>query len=246
MAEKKDIPLSDSQKIQYRKQLALPGMSEEAQLRLISSTVLILGMRWTGLTVAKQLSLAGVGKIVLLDENPKLLSDASRAIAGSAWSNKDSEIICRAWSFEAQRSEQMIADADVVVDCLDNWQQKLLASDVCMLLDKPLVHAGGSRFRFQTYMMVPGKSACLRCAFPQAGIDDVPLEAPDDAGLVAIMSMVAAIQAIDTIKVIARLGISQGNELHKFDFLSGEFESIRGLDPRRDCPDCGRTNSPRI
>jgi hypothetical protein len=45
-------------------------------------------------------------------------------------------------------------------------------------------------------------------------------------------------QALESLKILSRLGVSQGNELLKFDGLSGEFEVIRGLDPRRDCPDC--------
>jgi adenylyltransferase/sulfurtransferase len=215
-------------------------MTETSQLKLISSAVMVLGMRWSGPLVAQHLSEAGIGKIFLVDENPKLLADTARAIKESPSKSSDSEVICRAWSFEAQRAEQMIADTDVVIDALDNWQTKLLASDVCMHLRKPLVHAGGTGFRFQIYTMVPGKSACLRCAFPLAGIDDVPLTPPSDGRLGPVIAMAAAMQALEAIKIIARLGVSQGNELHKFDCLSGEFEAIRGLDPKRDCPDCGR------
>ncbi len=164
-------------------------MTDAAQMKLISSTVLILGIRWTGRLVAQHLAETGVGKIFLIDENPKLLADAANAIQNSSAKSRDSEIISRAWSFEANRAEQIVADADVVIDAVDNWQQKLLASDVCMHLRKPLIHAGGSGFRFQIYTMLPGKSACLRCAFPAAGIDDVPLTPSKEGQLGPVVAM---------------------------------------------------------
>ena len=73
-------------------------------------------------------------------------------------------------------------------------------------------------------------------------MDDVPLTPTDTSTLAPVSAMIGALQALETIKIVARLGASQGNELWKFDWLSGEFETVRGLDPRFDCPDCGRNS----
>ena len=109
-----------------------------------------------------------------------------------------------------------------------------------MQVKKPLIHAGGGGFRFQVYTMLPSKSACLRCVLPEIGMDDVPLTTMEFGALEPVAAMIGALQAVEGIKVVAKVGASQGNELWKFDWLSGEFETIRGLDPRSDCPDCGR------
>ena len=210
-----------------------------AQMTLGMSRVLILGLHWSGPKVASHLAQANVGKIVLVDHNQQFLQETLRKIKASLPDNKSTtEFVCQELTFDAHLAEQLIGNVDIVIDCLDNWQDKLLASDVCMHLRKTLIHAGGSGMRFQLYAMRPGKSACLRCAFPLAGIDDVPLIPETGARFETIEAMVAAMQSLEAIKILSRLGVSQGNELLKFDGLSGEFEIIRGLDPRHDCPDC--------
>jgi molybdopterin/thiamine biosynthesis adenylyltransferase len=216
-----------------------PDANLSSQLTLGMSTVIILGLHWSGAKVASHLVQAGVGKVILADHDENSLFEAQRSVrARISEFESATELVCKQVSFDAQIAEQLINDADIVVDCLQNWQKKLLASDVCMHLRKTLIHAGGSGMRFQLYAMRPGKSACLRCAFPMAGIDDVPLLPETETSLEPLESMVAAMQALESLKILSRLGVSQGNELLKFDGLSGEFEVIRGLDPRRDCPDC--------
>jgi molybdopterin-synthase adenylyltransferase len=151
-----------------------------------------------------------------------------------------SQLLCKAWKVDGHDAESIFSEFDVIIDGLTNWQEKLLVSDVCMHINKPLVHAGGSGFRYQLFTMVPSRSACLRCAFPMAGIDDVPMQPPEHKSIAAVLGMIGAWQAVEAIKLIGKIGAIQGNELTKIDWLSGEFETIRGLDARKDCPDCGR------
>lgn len=216
-------------------QRALPGLSADALNLLSLGCVSVAGVQLSGLTAAKHLVEAGIGKLCLIDEDPKALSSAYKALGTS-----QTEILCRAWKIDGHDAESIFSKCDVVIDGLINWQDKLLASDACMQIGKPLVHAGGSGFRYQLFTMRPNRSACLRCAFPMAGIDDVPLQPPEHKPIAAVLGMIGAWQAVETIKLIAKIGAIQGNELTKIDWLSGEFETIRGLDPRKDCPDCGR------
>lgn len=216
--------------------MALPGLNSNA-LNLVSrGSVLIAGVQLSGLVAARHLVEAGVGKLSLIDEDPKALSSAYKALDGVS----ETEVSCRAWKIDGHDAEAIFADTDVVVDGLTSWQDKLLVSDVCMQIGKPLVHAGGSGFRYQLYTMRPQLSACLRCAFPMAGIDDVPLQPPEHKSISAVLGMIGAWQSVETIKLLAKIGASPGNELTKIDWLSGEFETISGLDARPDCPDCGR------
>ncbi len=227
------IPEHLSNKI---RQLALPGMSTDVLSRLSAGSVLVAGVQSSGLVAAKYLVEAGVGKVWLVDEDPKALSSAYKSVEGLS----ESEVICRAWKVDGHDAESIFSESDVVIDGLSNWQEKLLVSDVCMHIGKPLVHAGGSGFRYQLFTMCPSRSACLRCAFPLAGIDDVPLQPPEHKSIATVLGIIGAWQALEAIKLIAKIGAIQGNELTKIDWLSGEFETIRGLDPRKDCPDCGR------
>ncbi len=212
-----------------------------SQLTLGLSKALILGVNWSGVKVAAHLAQANVGRVILVDQDKAVLKAAAEKIKQTVPPGSNTEFVCHELDFDAHFAEELITDATIVLDCLENWQDKLLASDVCMHLRKTLIHAGatGNGMRFQIYAMRPGKSACLRCAFPLAGIDDVPLIPDSESQFEPIVSMVAAMQSLEAIKIMSRLGVSQGNELLKFDGLSGEFEIVRGLDPQHGCPDCG-------
>ncbi|HEY9679798.1 MAG TPA: ThiF family adenylyltransferase [Drouetiella sp.] len=214
----------------------LPGFDLEARERLSHATALIAGVQSYGAVAARYLTEAGVGKIVLVDEDPKALSSAFKNVDGIS----NSEVVCKATRMDGHDADQLFKPCDLIVDGLNNWQEKLLVSDVCMQIGKPLIHAGGAGFRFQVFTMRPSRSACLRCVFPLAGIDDVPLQPLEQNSIAAVLGMVGAWQSVEAIKLLAKVGATQGNELTKIDFLSGEFETIRGLDPRTDCPDCGR------
>jgi adenylyltransferase/sulfurtransferase len=234
------VTLSQEQFERYRNQLALPGMSEQAQSRLLAGTVAVVGLSSWGSLAAQYLADVGIGRLIAADDQEETLKRLDQSLKRSSRNNPDTQITLKQWRFNATEAEPLLSGAHAVVDGLENWQHKLIISDLCMQLKKPLVHAGGSGFRFQVYTMMPLKSACLRCVFPEVGMDDVPLTPTDTSTLSPVSAMIGALQALETIKIVAKLGASQGNELWKFDWLSGEFETVRGLDPRFDCPDCGR------
>lgn len=206
----------------------------------MKGSVLILGAAANALQAARYLVEVGIGNLYLVDEDLRTLSAIRKELTESPRSSPDTNISCLAWKFDAHIGEEPIRKADVIIDGLLNWQDKLLASDVCMQLQRTFIHAGGAGFRFQIFSMHPGRSACLRCVFPQVGIDDFPLNADQSLTVPPIAALAGSMQALEAIKLIARVGATQGNELLKFDGLSGEIEVLRGLDPRSDCPDCGR------
>jgi molybdopterin/thiamine biosynthesis adenylyltransferase len=216
------------------------------QVQLRMSKVLVLGLSWSGMEVCRHLITAGIGRLVITDGNAQLLATAQNSLMQYQQAvGSKSELVAKNLLFSASSGERLIDEADLVIDAQEDWQHKLMASDLCMHLGKSLIHAGGTGMRFQIYVMRPGRSACLRCAFPLAGIDDIPLTPNKDEQFDPIVAVVGAMQAFEAIKLLTRLGVSQGNELLKYDGLSGEFEIIRGLDPREDCPDCGRLRTQR-
>jgi len=214
-------------------------MTSEAQARLLAGTVVIFGLSGTGAVAAKTLTEAGIGELILVDDSLKELSELSRTLLADHASD-DTKITMVAKQSAQNQTEVLLGQCHVALDALPNWQEKLVLSDLAMNIGKPLIHTGIAGFRYQLYSMLPTKSACLRCALPVAGIDDVPLQPLNLGKIKAVMEMAGAWQAIEAIKLIAHVGATQGNELFKFDCLSGEFEIVRGLDPRPDCPDCGR------
>ena len=106
---------------------------------------------------------------------------------------------------------------------------------------KTLVHAGVRAFELQVYVMIPGRSACLRCMFADTGIEDVVSASDGPQGVLGpVAGMAGAFQAIEVIKLICGLGTTPGNSLTKFDALRRYVDQITELGPRPGCPDCGR------
>ncbi len=190
--------------------------SQRRQVALSKSTVLILGSSAISKCLTRNLKQAGVNKIQFLNQTS----------LQSAWS--------------LANIEKLVRQSHLIIDVLSDWQRKISLSDICMDCDKVLIHSGITGFRFQIYTMTPGRSACLRCALPLAGIDEIPLQPPKEKTIDSVIELVAAWQSLEAVKCLAAIGVTQGNELFKFDCLSGEFEIIRGLDANPDCPDCGR------
>ncbi len=234
--------------------MELPGLGAAAQEKLLASRVLVLGLAGTGSAAARYLAGAGIGTLGILDclsvsvgeLHAEILSTAAdqgakRTAAAErhlGQLNGDVRIVCHEEALTAHNAEELFRQYDLIIDGLDDWQGKLVASDACMLVGKPLIHAGVSKYRFQVFTMVPGRSACLRCVFHQIGMED--LSRPDaPAGLHGpAVGMAGALQASEAIHLLARLGITGADELIQFDCLRREFDCVRELKPRPDCPDC--------
>lgn len=223
----------------YQGQLQLPGFSPLHQERLFSGMVLVLGAGTIACTIAMELARSGVGTIKLVSDSLTELSAARNFL--SSLDCPDTELTFKLVSEPLLALlEREVREFDVIVDGLCDWQFKLLASDVAMRANRPLVHSYTSGLRCHVYCMVPGRSMCLRCLLTYLEMEDYPREAQRySATLPALESIVGGFQGLEVVKLLSRLGVSQGNELFRFDGLSGEFEVLRGLDPSRDfCPDC--------
>lgn len=229
------MTLTPEQKLRYKNQLSLPAMNEQAQLKLLAGSALILGLDGCGASVAKHLAAAGVGKIGLVDQDNRLTANVDSLINV----NPDVRIKAHDLNFDSHNADSVIREYDVIVDCLADWQGKLLASDVAMHLDKPLVHVGLFGISCQVFTMMPGRSACLRCALPLVGLEDVPMEKLN-ADFAPTVAVAAAMQASAVIRLIAGLGGIGGSTLIQFDALTLETSAVRELLARPDCPDCGR------
>lgn len=211
-------------------------MTREKQQRLLASHSLLLAGDSPIETTLAQLIESGVGTITVLSEHRSLDLESDLAARPQ---NPDVAVSHRRM-VRNQLDESVFDNVDLVVDGSLDWQFKMLISDLCMRRQLPLIHSGSTGLRFQLFTMVPGKSACLRCALPASGIDDFPLTPVTRDTFHSVAVCLGSLMALEAVKLLAELGVTQGNEFWKIDGLSGEIEIVRGLDPRLDCPDCGR------
>jgi molybdopterin/thiamine biosynthesis adenylyltransferase len=229
-------------------------MTEDVQQKLFASSALILGLSNAGSISAYFLANAGVRHIGLVDEGTVEESDVIEQtiytredigeprmkVVEKAIKARFPEVTVETFDhFDAHNADEITQNYEIVLDDLDNWQKKLVASDACMRTATPLQHLGLMGFTFQTFSMLPGKSACLRCVFADLGMEDIPSNVSTKECFGPIAAMGAGFQVTEAIKVLGRLGVTQGDELTQFDGLRRTFSTIQSFSPREDCPDCG-------
>jgi molybdopterin/thiamine biosynthesis adenylyltransferase len=253
-SEDKTIELTREQIAHYRRQLSLPGMSHDVQHKIFGASALVLGLRNAGALAAHLLANAGIKHLGLVDGH---YIDAEDVIEQLSFGENDlgkdrGEVLQTTLRqrfndlhietfhrFDAHTADEIVSQFDIVMDDLDDWQEKLIASDACMEEERPLVHLGLMGFNFQVFTMLPGKSACLRCLFGELGMEDIPPDVSTKESFGPVIGMGASFQVTEAIKVLGRLGVTQPDELTQFDGLRRTFSSKQGLTPRPDCPDCG-------
>ena len=252
------IELNPQQKERYQAHLALPGFDDRTQFQLSSSSVAILGLGGAGSIAAAHLTASGIGKIVLTDNqniqfadllHPVYLTELdlgrNRANAYAeklAAVNLDTNITGQKTDLNPETIEEVLADCDLVIDCLSDWNTKLLLSDTCMQKDLPLVHGSISNFRWQCFVMVPRRSCCLRCALTLVGLEDMPISTAGTKNFSPLASMLGAVQATEALKYLAKLGATPATSFMQYDGLRSEFYTSEGLIAQKDCPDCSRSS----
>lgn len=241
----------------YARHLRLPQVGMAGQQRLARSTVLLVGAGGLGSPAAFYLAAAGVGRLLLVDDDvvdrsnlqrqilhtdaaigsPKVLS-AARALAAL---NPRVAVQPLQERITAANVERLLASADVVVDGADNFPTRYLLSDACVRLGKPLVYGAVHRFEGQVSVFDAGRrrgsSPCYRCLFPlPPAAEDAPNCAV--AGVLGVLpGVIGLLQATETLKLLLGIGESLDGRLLHFDALALRFRETR-VTPDPDCTVC--------
>ncbi|MDM7917381.1 MAG: HesA/MoeB/ThiF family protein, partial [Candidatus Eisenbacteria bacterium] len=212
--------------LRYRRHLSLPEIGREGQERLSRSSVLCVGAGGLGSPLALYLAAAGVGRIGLVEFDEVDLTNLQRQIlygtsdvgkpklqaASERLSdlNPEIEIVCHPVRLTSANAMEILSDYDVVADGSDNFATRYLVNDACALLRKPYVYASIFRFEGQLAVFDAQRGPCYRCLFPEpppAG--SVPSCA--DAGVLGVLpGILGSLQALETLKLLLRLGDDSG------------------------------------
>lgn len=241
----------------YSRQLRLPEVGETGQRKLQAARVAMVGAGGLGSPAAYYLAAAGVGTLVLADDDIVDRSNLQRQIlhtdarigtmkvesARVALSALNPSVAIEALPerISADNVERLIEGADVVVDGADNFPVRYLLNDACVKLRKPLVYGAVHRFEGQVSVFDAGRkrgvAPCYRCLFPEP---PPPEAAPNcaEAGVLGVLpGVIGLLQATEAIKLILGIGDSLAGRLLQFDALAMRFRETRlGADP--DCALC--------
>ena len=245
--------LLKEQQIRYIRNITIGEIGEKGQERLLSSRVCIVGAGGLGSPCALYLAAAGVGRLLIVDQDKVELSNLQRQILhqtgdigrakvesarrGIEALNPDVELEIRKVRMDSSNIRELVRGSDFVIDATDNFESKFLINDACVLETIPFSHAGVAGFGGQALTYVP-ESACYRCIFesppPQGSY-----QGPEETGILgSIAGLVGTIQATEAVKCMLGIGDLLTNRFLVCDGLSMTFNTIE-VSRNRQCPVCG-------
>jgi molybdopterin/thiamine biosynthesis adenylyltransferase len=247
----------------YRRQIRFAPFGEAGQQRLSESRVLIVGCGALGCVSADLLVRAGVGFVRIVDRDfverdnlhRQVLfteSDAEaqlpKAVAGAnRLKSVNSEVVVESVvaDVNANNLRSLAADVEVIVDGTDNFETRYLINDFAVENNLPWVFAGCVGAEGQTMAIVPGQTPCLSCFLPEPP-PAASMPTCESAGVLApIVSVVAAYQAMEAIKLLSGKAEAVNPQLTVFDMWNNHVRTINMQQSRHDeCPTCGQRHFP--
>ncbi|MBI2933363.1 MAG: ThiF family adenylyltransferase, partial [Planctomycetes bacterium] len=205
----------------YSRQRLFPPLGPAGQERLRAARVTLVGCGALGSHLAQHLARAGVGRLRLCDRDFVELDNLQRqilfdeddaranlpkAVAAAqklARINSDVAIDPRVTDVTWSNVEELLADADLVLDGTDNFETRFLLNDACVKLGRPWVYGGCVGSHGMTMTILPGETACFACLVPDL---PAPGSSPtcDTAGVLGpTIGVVASLQAAEALKILA-------------------------------------------
>lgn len=245
--------MNDEQLLRYSRQIMLPEMDVAGQQKLVDATVLIVGMGGLGCPAAMYLSAAGVGHLIIADDDSVELTNLQRQIAhgqanlgeakvGSAEAtlkglNPDVKISSINSRLEGELLDEAVAAADVVVDASDNFTTRFAINRSCIKYAKPLVSGAAIRMEGQVAVFNSQNpdSPCYQCLYTEG--DDEEASCSQNGVMAPLVGIIGSVQAMETIKVITGIGRNLAGRLLLLDASTMQWREMR-LPRDADCPAC--------
>jgi molybdopterin-synthase adenylyltransferase len=247
--------LPDADLLRYSRHLLLEDIGVEGQRRILQSRALIIGAGGLGSPAAMYLACSGVGKITIVDHDTVDLTNLQRQImhstervgqakVKSAQStlgqlNPAVQVQALQMRADAKLLQSLVAQADVVLDCCDNFQTRQAINAACVQHHVPLVSGAaiGMDGQIAVYDPRDADAPCYACVFAP----DTPPEEARCAtmGVLApLVGVIGAMQALEALKLLAQTGTSLSGYLLMLDARSMEWTRLR-VQKNPACSVCG-------
>lgn len=236
--------MNDDQLLRYSRHILLDDIGVEGQQRLLQSHALVIGAGGLGSPALLYLATAGVGRITVVDDDTVDLTNLQRQIvhdmarvgrpkAESAAEsmqriNPEADVRPILTRADAAQLAALVAEADVVLDCSDNFATRQAVNAACVRHGRPLVAGAAIGFDGQVSVYDPraAQAPCYACVFPP----DAPPEEVRCAtmGVFApLVGIIGSVQAAEALKLLAGVGSSLAGRLQMLDARRMEWSEIR-------------------
>ena len=246
--------MNDQQLLRYSRHILLPEVGIEGQQKLLDAHALVIGAGGLGSPAALFLAASGVGALTLCDGDTVDMTNLQRQIlhrttsigmpkAASAQTtlaeiNPEVHVVALDERVDEARLRELVAQADVVLDCSDNFTTRYALNRVCVQLKKPLVSGAATRFDGQitVFDLRQPHSPCYHCLYPeQAGTEETRCAV---MGVFApVVGIIGSLQAAEALKLLLDAGTSLCGKLLLLDVLHMKLHTTK-LNKDSTCPVC--------
>ena len=236
--------MDDRQLLRYSRHILLDDIGVEGQEKLLAAHALITGAGGLGSPVALYLASAGVGRLTLVDDDTVDLTNLQRQIAHTearvgqpkvtsahaaiAAINPDIQVTTVAQRADDALLQQLVTDADVVLDCTDNFATRQALNRACVAARKPLVAGAAIGFDGQVsvYDLRQDDSPCYACVFPPSQtVEEVRCAT---MGVFApVVGLIGTVQAAEALKLLCGIGQPLVGRLLMLDSRRMEWTELR-------------------
>ena len=246
--------MNDDQLLRYSRHILLDELGIEGQQRLLAAHALLIGAGGLGSPVALYLATAGVGTITIVDDDTvdltnlqrQIVHDTSRIGRPKAESaaqtlhaiNPEVRVNALCERADAARLLALVADADVVVDCSDNFATRHAVNAACVACAKPLVSGAAIGFDGQVsvYDTRAAANPCYACLFPPDAVFE-EVRCATMGVFAPLVGIIGSLQAAEALKLLAGVGTSLAGRLQMLDARSMEWTEI-AMARTPGCPVC--------
>jgi len=250
--------MNDNQLLRYSRHILLDEIGIEGQERLLAGRVLVIGAGGLGAAAMPYLASAGVGHLTIVDDDDVDLTNLQRQILhttanvgrpkvesareGLLRINPDIDVELVSQRVGDAELDGLVAGADVVLDCCDNFATRQAVNRACLKHRKPLISGAALRFDGQVsvYDLRQTDAPCYGCLFPPS--EPAPEAACATMGVFApLVGMVGTVQAAEALKVLAGVGQTLSGRLLMVNAMTMEWTTMR-LARTPDCEVCGESH----
>ena len=246
--------MDDRTLLRYSRQIMLPEIDIEGQNRLAKARVLILGLGGLGSPIALYLAAAGVGHLILNDQDEVELSNLQRQIAhreaslgvpkaqSAAAAIAALNPLVRVETLNRKLSaadlDELLSRVDLAMDASDNFATRYRLNSACWRAGKPLISGAAIRWEGQVAVFDPRDPAspCYRCLYPEG--DDQDLNCATNGVIAPLVGAIGTLQALEAVKLIAGVGEALTGRLLFCDAKRADWRQLK-LAKRPGCATCG-------
>jgi adenylyltransferase/sulfurtransferase len=247
--------VNDDQLLRYSRQIMLPEVDVAGQEKLLDATVLIVGLGGLGSPAALYMATAGIGRLILSDDDDVDLSNLQRQIVHREETIGSTKVESAASTLRGinpdvtleQIPERLTGDAlaeavarsTVVVDATDNFSSRYDMNEACVAHGVPLVSGAAIRWEGQVAVFDPRDpdSPCYRCLYSEG--DDEALNCSENGVIAPLVGIIGTCQAMEAIKLITGVGDTLTGHVLYLDAKRMEWRKLR-LPRNPDCRTCSR------